>query len=323
VRQKHGLYVLAWEIFCQVLKPLLKLYETTVWHWNRATGRLCFSVHGHQIAVFPGDPGISRELSIYRTHEPLTTQLVKEFLKPGMNVVDIGGNLGYYALLAAQSIGGKGRVIAIEPVASNFAQLSRNIEANGCHNVFLHNIAIGPSNGAACMYIGKKSNWHTLHPVPWQAKRITVPISTLDFLLKQHHLPSVDLVRMDLEGYEIKVIDGMLATIEKYSPRLLVELHPHLTGVKAMAAYLERLRRLGYELEWVVDNERDRPLRWWLLRPEKLSLQELMLDPWMTTDRRTVVVLLAREAKRRNAAPRTFGWTRTATVPGERSAVMG
>jgi FkbM family methyltransferase len=321
VQQKEGFGVVLWEIFCQGLKPLLKVYESLVWRWNRATGRLCFKVHGHMVRVLPGDQGISRELSVYQTHEPLATRLVEQFLKPGMNVVDIGGNLGYYALLEAKMVGEAGRVIAIEPVAANFAQLSKNVQANGYRNVLLHNVAIGPSNGTASMYIGKKSNWHTLHPVPWETREIKVRVSTLDTVLAQHDLPSVDLIRMDLEGYEVEVIHGMVETLENYSPRLLVELHPHVAGVEAILGYLKHLKALGYELDWVLDNERDRPIRWWFLQPEKISLEELITDSRMTTDARALVVLFARNVAKRIPLERDFNWTRAETVPGAHRSI--
>src|ERR1700738_267133 len=255
------------------------LYESVVWRWNRARGRTCFNVHGDAFTVLPGDHGISRELSVYHIHEPLTTELVKRFLKPGMNVVDIGGNLGYYALLEAQMVGDTGRVIAIEPVAANFAQLSKNVEANGYRNILLHDVAIGTSNGTVPMYLSKKSNWRSLHPVPWKTREIMVRVSTLDALLALHKLPSVDLIRMDLEGYEVEVIRGMAETIKNYSPRLLVELHPHVVGAEAMVGYLRQLKAFGYELDWVLDNERDRPIRWRLLQAGKISLEELLRDP--------------------------------------------
>src|SRR5439155_21909505 len=88
-------------------------------------------------------------------------------------------------------------------------------------------------NGAATMYIGKKSNWHALYPVPWKTREITVRVSTLDAVLDDHNRRSVDLIRMDLEGYEVEVIHGMRKTIENYSPRLLVEPHPHVAGANA------------------------------------------------------------------------------------------
>lgn len=321
VRQKEGFGVLFWEILNQGLKPLVKVYESVVWRWNRASGRTCFNVHGHALTVLPGDCGISRELSVYQMHEPLATRLLQQFLKPGMNVVDIGGNLGYYALLEAQMVGDAGRVIAIEPVAANFAQLSKNVEANGYRNILLHNVAIGASNGTAPMYLTEKSNWHTLHPVPWRTREITVRVSTLDALLAQHNLCSVDLIRMDLEGYEVEVIRGMAETVENYSPRLLVELHPHVVGAEAMLGYLRQLKVLGYELDWVLDNERDRPIRWRFLQAEKITLEELLTDPRITTDARTLMVLLTRNVAKRFPLERESSRTPVETVFGAYTSV--
>jgi FkbM family methyltransferase len=316
LRQKEGISGLLLEILHQGLKPLLMLYETVVWRWNRARGRTCFNVHGDALTVLSGDQGISRELSVYQIHEPLTTELVKQFLKPGMNVVDIGGNLGYYALLEAQMVGDTGRVIAIEPVASNFAQLSRNVAANGYRNIILENVAIGTINGSAPIYLSNKSNWHSLHPVPWETREVTVRVSTLDSLLARYELPSLDLIRMDLEGYEIEVIRGMKSTIKKYSPRLLIELHPQVVGPQAMITFLEQLKALGYELEWVIDNERDRPIRWRFLQVEKISLEELLGDSRITTDTRTLMVLLSNKLARQFRAELNSDWTPAETAFG-------
>jgi len=317
LQQKEGISGLFLEILHQSLKPLLMLYEGVVWRWNRARGRTCFKVHGDAITVLSGDHGISRELSVYQIHEPLTTELVKQFLKPGMHVVDIGGNLGYYALLEAQMVGDTGRVIAIEPVAANFAQLSKNVAANGYRNVFLENVAIGTTNGSAPMYLSKKSNWHSLHPVPWETREVTVRVSTLDSLLARHELPSLELVRMDLEGYEIEVIRGMKSTIKKYRPRLLIELHPQVVGAQAMVTFLKQLKGLGYELEWALDNERDRPIRWRFLQVEKMSLEELLSDSRITRDTRTLMVLLANKVARRFHVERNSGWKPAETTFGD------
>ena len=62
----------------------------------------------------------------------------------------------------------------------------------------------------------------------------------------------------------------------------------------AILRYLRQLKALGYNLDWVLDNERDRPMRWWFLRPEKISLEELLTDPRITTYPRALHVFLAR-----------------------------
>lgn len=323
VLQSEGLWVLVWEIFCQGLRPLLKVYECLAWRWNCVSGCLSLEVHGSVLTVLPGDHGISRELSAYGIHEPLASKLLGQFLKRGMNVVDIGGNLGYYALLEARTVGDPGRVIAIEPVAANFAQLSKNVYTNGYRNVLLHNVAVGPVNGTATMYVGTKSNWHALCPVPWKTREITVAVSTLDTVLAQHNLSSVDLIRMDLEGYEVEVIHGMVETIENYSPRLLVELHPHVAGANAILGLLRHLTDLGYDVDWMLDSERDRPIRSWFLRPEKIRLEELLKDSRILTDGRALHVLFARTFAKRIPVERGSNWTRAQKVLRVHSSVSG
>jgi FkbM family methyltransferase len=240
-----------------------------------------------------------------------------------MNVVDVGGNLGYYALLEARMVGDAGRVIAIEPVTANFAQLSKNVYANGYRNILLHNVAVGAVNGTATMYIGKKSNWHALYPVPWKTREITVAVSTLDAVLAQHNLHSVDLIRMDLEGYEVEVIHGMVETIENYSPRLLVELHPHVTGAKAILGLLRHLRALGYDIDWLLDSERDHPIRSWFLRPEQIRLEELFKDRRIITGTRALHVLFARRHAKRIPLERGSTRTLVQTALGVRRSVSG
>ena len=69
--QKEGISGLFLEILNQGLKPLLMLYESVVWRWNRVRGRTCFNVHGDTFTVLPGDHGISRELQTQPTEKKL------------------------------------------------------------------------------------------------------------------------------------------------------------------------------------------------------------------------------------------------------------
>jgi FkbM family methyltransferase len=282
------------EISCQLCKPIVWLYDSFRWMWFRARGHKSFTVMGHQIAVFPRDPGISKELALYKVHEPLATKLLMETLKPGMNAVDVGGNIGYYAMLEARLVGPSGKVIAIEPMPENSEQLCNNVKNNGYENIHIHKMAIGDRDGTALMYIAGKSNWHSLHP-PMEAKgEMKVPVSTLDSLLARYNFPSVDLVRMDLEGYEIVVIEGMKQTLRKYGPLLLIELHPLLVGTQAMEKYLRTLEALGYGIEWMIEQERDMPLRWRFLKMEKPSIRDLMKDPRVWEDPRALTVLFSK-----------------------------
>ena len=292
--KEEGTLPLLVEIFCQISKPALSVYESCRWMWYRARGHESFNVLGHRIAVFPKDPGISRELALYKVHEPLATKLLMETLKPGMNAVDIGGNIGYYAMLEARLVGPAGKVIAIEPMPENSAQLSKNVEANGYQNIHIHKVAIGNKDGSALIYIAGKSNWHSMRPNSSSKGEIKVPVCTLDSLLVPYNLPSVDLVRMDLEGYEVTAIEGMKRTLVKYGPRLLVELHPHLVGTAAIEKYLRCLGNLGYTIEWMIEQDRDLPWRWQFLKVERPTMNGLMNDPRVWEDPRSLTVLFSK-----------------------------
>ena len=92
--------------------------------------------------------GLSRELMVYGVHERLETQLVQEMVRPGMNVLDVGGNIGYYALLEARIVGRRGRVLVLEPAPKNSEKLKRNIALNGWSDrVVPFNVAAGDADG--------------------------------------------------------------------------------------------------------------------------------------------------------------------------------
>jgi FkbM family methyltransferase len=314
--QYDGVTVLLVEVVCQICKPGVWAYDSFRWWWYQTRGKKSVTVFGHQFAVLPKDPGISRELALYKEHEPLATRLLMQTLKPGMNVVDIGGNIGYYAMLEARLIGPTGKVVAIEPMPKNSEQLCKNVEANGYQHIQIHKVAIGDRDGTATMYISGKSNWHSMHRIPSSVGEMQVSVRTLDSFLESLDLSSVDLVRMDLEGYEVVVIHGMLRTIEKHSPRLLVELHPDLLGKQVTVEYLQSLENLGYGIEWVFEQDRDMPFRWRFISVDKPTMRELMEDSRICTEPRALTALFScgvrrdisvRDAENRGSQPAMAG----------------
>ena len=103
---------------------------------------------GLKIRILPYDRGISRELKIFKVHEPLTTKtLIKELIRlkklsRKVTVLDIGSNIGYYTILEARILGENGTVICIEPVRRNFQALLKNIELNNVDNTETINVAL-------------------------------------------------------------------------------------------------------------------------------------------------------------------------------------
>src|SRR4051812_36357932 len=85
-------------------------------------------VLGHRIHLDPND---SLLLSVNGVYEETEARLFEQSIRPGDVVVDVGGHIGYYTLLAARAVGATGHVYAFEPERGNFALLAENVAANG------------------------------------------------------------------------------------------------------------------------------------------------------------------------------------------------
>jgi FkbM family methyltransferase len=299
VHRHDGFLAIVWEFLFQILKPFLRAYERLLWHWYLRRRRSSFEVLGSNMTVLRVDEGVSRELAIHRIHEPLATSLIEQHVRPGMTVVEVGANIGYYALLETRLVGSGGKVIAIEPVPRNVEGLRRNVRNNGRTNIEVHQLAIADRNGTLPMYLSARSNWHSLLPTP-SAETCMVPVSTLDDFLFSAPPDSVDLIRMDVEGYEIEIIKGMQRVLSVYDPYLLIEIHPDVVGSQAIIDYLHTLENLGYAPQFVFEQERDYAIRWKFLKPEKPTMRELMGHPLVVRDQRALTVLFSRSDRRQS-----------------------
>src|SRR5581483_2449965 len=120
-----------------------------------------FSVPGGKIYLNVKESSmmLERALGLY---EPAKTQAIRALLKPDETFVDVGGNKGDFALLAAKVAGPGGKVVCIEPEPTNFGWIRRSIELNGYKNIQLCNLALSDYDGEALLHLGTKSGFHTL-----------------------------------------------------------------------------------------------------------------------------------------------------------------
>ena len=167
--------------------------------------------------------------------EPEVTYLIKRLLPSRHFFLDIGANVGYYTVLAAM-INPECRIHSFEPSPSTFGVLSENASANHLLNVQVHQIALGDKTGTLKFNIyadqafnspatGNNDNHHFFKNGPTQV--IDVPSVRLDDFLAEHHFPQPDIVKLDVEGFELFVLRGAgnLLTSEN-SPILLCEVQP-------------------------------------------------------------------------------------------------
>lgn len=199
------------------------------------------------------DTGISYELFKTGIREPYITKALQEEIKPGDVILDIGANIGYYALLEARLVGEKGKVYAIEPVPNNMELLRRNIKLNDYSNIETFQLAIGSENKVDSIYISRKCNWSSMLKSKRNdsdiIKKIPVQVITLDNFLEDKLSP--DLIRMDVEGYETEIIKGMKELLSSGKPlKLLIEVHFHLIEDKTkIRNFLLALKNSGFRIK--------------------------------------------------------------------------
>jgi FkbM family methyltransferase len=158
------------------------------------------------------DIGVGRPLYMQRRYEPCETSLLTKLLLPGQTFIDVGANIGYFSILAAKKVGSSGRVLAIEPEPHNFELLSQNVKINQLCNVTLANVALGESPGTAQLFCSPQNfGDHRLYADADSGDRqaVNATMVRLDDLIDQYGLTSVDLIKMDVQGYECYVLAGM------------------------------------------------------------------------------------------------------------------
>jgi len=146
-------------------------------------------------------------------------RLLSRLVRPGMRVVDVGANIGYYLLMFERFVGPAGSVVCIEPSPPNLEELERNVSANGLSNVMVHRVAVGGEEGTTGLRDGINSG-----VTDGEDGAYEVPLRTLDSLLDE----GVDFVKIDVEGYEAAVLQGAQQVLARDRPVLFVEFHPHL-----------------------------------------------------------------------------------------------
>lgn len=207
-------------------------------------------------------------------------RLVLPLLRPGMRAVDIGANIGYYLLMIQHGLRGKGEIICVEPSPENIPELRRNIDGNGFRNVALHEIAIGATEGEVYFKAGINGGVADGNEAPYR-----LPVRPLDAICPH----AIDFIKIDVEGYEGQVLDGMKQLLQRDRPILFIEMHPHLLSQHGhtVGSILGALRRLYPHIEAHTALEFGDSPRWRRLLSrylERYALEPLALSDQLVTD---------------------------------------
>jgi len=184
--------------------------------------------------------------------EATLTALFTPHLKPGGFVIDAGANFGHFGLVAAQMVGPAGAVCAFEPHGPSFALLASNIELNQFSAMKAERAALSDVNGETSIVADSANpGGHSLSGdnVTAAAEVATVPVRTLDaYLAEAYPDRKVDVIKIDVQGYEAHLIAGAMSTLRRDLPVVFCEITPamlHNVG-RSEQEILSVFEKLGY-----------------------------------------------------------------------------
>jgi FkbM family methyltransferase len=206
---------------------------------------------------YKGADSVDHRLLVQGTWEPHTTALFKKLLRKGMNVVDIGANIGYFTLLAASLVGESGEVFAFEPASQNYALLVKNIEVNGYKNVIPVQKAVFSNTGKVKFFLNNvalgQSSLFEVSENPTEA--IMVDVVSLDEFFKDNERP-IDIIKMDIEGAEMTALLGMAKIVENNDDiKIFTEFWPDGLQKSGFSSqeYWNKLRQFGFNFIYLIN----------------------------------------------------------------------
>lgn len=182
-------------------------------------------------------------------HESFTDELFKVYLRPGDVILDIGANVGYYTRLVSKLVGNTGKVYAFEPMPAAIRILKMNIE--DLDNVILHEVAVSNKKGFDKFTVRVKGATSSLGDDKNSAEVITVSTNTIDNMLSG--INKIDMIKIDVEGYEYEVLEGAIETIRETKPLIYFEYIDNYVAERGVTLekFKSLLQPLGYSFSWM------------------------------------------------------------------------
>lgn len=226
--------------------------RTNLYNRIKPKGAVIKNILGNRMQLDMNDYGIHRDLFLDGIKEPMATHHMKEILSENDIVLEIGANIGYYALIESKICK---KVYAIEPYPKNIQNLIKNVALNQCKNIEVFGIALGDKKGSQLMNISPKSNWHSFYPIKDAVCKEYVEMDTSDNFLRDKEPPA--FIRMDVEGYELYILKGAKETLKQID-RLFIEIHSQIMTLKETRELIRILKKEGFLPEKII--KYDKPL---------------------------------------------------------------
>ena len=213
---------------------------------------ICVELEGFRLLVRLDDWAVGARIAVKRRYEPHVTAAMRRALQPGMTVVDIGANIGYYSMLAAHCVGPTGRVIAFEPSETNVTLLRASARLNGFTNIEVHEVAVADQDGSVSFSMQDSNGGINRGELGVSAQLVRAV--RLDDILPEAY--EIDVIKIDIEGSEGLAVHGMMQCLRHSRPIVFSEFTPgglpRFSGLRG-EDYLDLLRKLGYAIR-IIEN---------------------------------------------------------------------
>lgn len=209
---------------------------------------------GEQLRLRTNDV-LARRLLSERWFEPSVRDALRIYVRPGMTVLDVGANIGYYSVQLSRMVGPSGRVICFEPQPAVLEELKFNLGLNGCQNATIMPLALSDANGTMEFFMpiagqeamgGFRDNGRFA-----VGSRKQVQVARLDDILPTLGANTIDLMKIDAEGAEMAIFNGSGQTLGS-SKRPIIIFEGYEENCKAFGHSVSDLHRLlvafGYEI---------------------------------------------------------------------------
>jgi FkbM family methyltransferase len=195
------------------------------------------------------------------------------FPDEGFYVADVGAYRGWYTTIASRIVGSNGFVLSFEPEPHNFEILHKVILLGKLKNVKAFKLALSDNDGFEFLYLSENPSMHSL-VLRRSDKRITVPSMRLDTIAKLIKIPKLDLIKIDVEGAELKVLKGCKRVINEFQPIFSIDVNHYDGEFEEISSFMQEF---NYEIR-LLFCEAGKPYTIVMYPPHKKSLAEHLIN---------------------------------------------
>jgi len=245
------------------ITPESMIEKIRLWEYREITeAKVMPWIDGLHIKIYPGSE-IHEALYLSGLYEPNTMLVLQKLLSHGDTFLDVGANIGCFSLYGARIVGSEGRVFAFEPSSREYQRLVENVLLNDLTNISTISAAVSDSEGKSILNIaGEPHSGHNTLGQNYVYSGVEsiateeVDTITLDEFVRTKSIERIDVIKMDIEGWEYKALLGAREILKKHRPALIIEMLgiAQSTNNNSIFRLESLLSNVGYRF-WDIDDE--------------------------------------------------------------------